>query len=127
MYVCIGLNIGNSACKVVGLALQSNRFKVRHINLSSTYYSVVEYIYIVYINRRLYIDNMRIGKEGIDALVEALPKSESDLEELELSDLSSRSLNKLRCAGQAKNIKIICEFPSLFSIVLDSISHQLLL
>jgi hypothetical protein len=98
-----GLNIGNSACKLVGLALQDKYFKVTHINLSN---------------------NMRIGKEGIDALVEALPRSRY-LEELELSDLSSRSLNKLRCAGQAKNIKIICEFPSLFSIVLDSISDSL--
>ena len=98
------MNIANSGCKVVALAIQYKDWEASSVDLSN---------------------NIRIGKQGINALISALPKANKQLKAINLSDVGLGLLNRLGVAAKEKNIKIICSFPSLLTIALEFICNQL--
>ena len=97
-------------------------------------YKFIQYVVIIIIiiitnymmmMMMMMIDNIRIGYEGINGLAAGLANANHDVKQLILSDLSLGCIKKLQVAAETRNIKIICEFPSLLTITAYSIADYL--
>lgn len=101
------MNIGNSGCKVIALALQSEIYWDCPLNIIDLSY------------------NDRISDEGIMALVDGIKCQHNSLEEVIISNVSLSAFRLLHAATQSRNIKFSCEFPSLVTMAICYISNVL--